>query len=366
MTITIVAGARTVFAVCVLALVTATGAGAGDAYWHGSRSTDWSDGVQGSVSNWYARPPHATPNTPLPVPTTAAIFAPGARNHAVVVTGQVRIEEMVFTPGDFFPGTGQYGIGVGGFAGLTVTGRGLINRSTVAPSILLAPYATMRFTNAARIVSGSGSIQITSHGGSLHFWDTSKGGDATVSNTHSGDRYGTVLFLGRSSAGSMIIANAGKTGLAFFDHSSAGDADLANNYDFSAPLEPQINFRRTRGPAGDHKLTAGSIANNFGSVIIGENQITVLRTFTQGANGTLEIDVIGSRAGAVRVKGPTRIDGTLVVKTDNPRIGRYVILRPTGGRRGLFSRVRYTGLPATLKGRITYLGTDVVLFIERR
>jgi hypothetical protein len=164
----------------------------------------------------------------------------------------------------------------------------------------------------------------------------------------------------------MIIANVGRATLTFSDRSSAGDADLANNYDFSAPLKPLINFAKTAGPAGDHTLTAGSIANNFGRVITGENQITVLRNFTQGANGTLEMAVIGSRAGAVRVRGTTRIDGTLIVTTDNPRIGRHVLLRATGGRRGLFSRVRYVGLPATLKGRITYLGTDVVLIIERR
>lgn len=366
MAIAMIAGARTVFAACALALFAAPSADAEDAYWHGSRSTNWSDGIQGSLSNWYAKPPFATPNTPLPVPTSTAIFAPGAQNHAVVVTGSVRIEEMLFTPGDFFPGTGQYGIGIGFRDRLAVTGKGLINRSGAAPGIVIVDGA-LEFFDSARIVSGSGkSTGITIHGGALHFNGRSNGGDATVSNAHNGNRTGVINFYDRSSAGSMIVTNVGKALVRFSDRSTAGDADLVNNYEFSNPLAALIDFRPTRGLNGDDKLTVGSIANNFGKVIPGENQITVLRNFTQGANGTLEIDVVGLRAGAVRVNGAARIDGTLLVRASDARKGRHVLLRATGGRRGLFSRVRYTGLPATLKGRITYLGSDVVLFIERR
>jgi hypothetical protein len=113
----------------MLALGAASTAYADNAYWHGTRNSNWHHGVQGALSNWYAKPPFATENTPLPPPTGFAIFAPSARQHAVVVTRDVAIDEMLFTPGEFYPGAGQYGIGIARLATLQLKGRGLINQS---------------------------------------------------------------------------------------------------------------------------------------------------------------------------------------------------------------------------------------------
>ena len=168
----------------------------------------------------------------------------------------------------------------------------------------------------------------------------------------------------------MIIENAGRAVTAFLDHSTAGNADLRNSYDFSHPRAARIDFNQTSGPAGDRTLTAGSIANDFGTVQIGRNQITILRNFTQGDNGTLEVEVTrdasGQVAGGLRIRGVARIGGTLVVRAPNARIGRYPLVRGAGARIGAFSKVRYLDLAATLKGRIVVSGTDVILVIERK
>jgi hypothetical protein len=355
----------------MLALGAASTAYADNAYWHGTRNSNWHHGVQGALSNWYAKPPFATENTPLPPPTDGAIFSPRARQHAVVVTRDVAIDEMLFTPGDFYPGAGQYGIGVARLATLKLKGRGLINQSGVPPAILVVDRGSFRLGNQARVRSGNGlRTPIVIRGGDLDLRDRSNGGDATVSNTHNGARFGLVVLDNRASAGNMIIENAGRAVTAFFDHSTAGDADLRNSYDFSYPRAARIDFTLTSGPAGDRTLTAGSIANDFGTVQIGRNQITILRNFTQGDNGTLEVEVTrdasGQVAGGLRIRGVARIGGTLVVRAPNARIGRYPLVRGAGARIGAFSKVRYLDLAATLKGRIVVSGTDVILFIERK
>jgi hypothetical protein len=355
----------------MLALGAASTAYADNAYWHGTRNSNWHHGVQGALSNWYAKPPFATENTPLPPPTDGAIFSPRARQHAVVVTRDVAIDEMLFTPGDFYPGAGQYGIGVARLATLKLKGRGLINQSGVPPAILVVDRGSFRLGNQARIRSGNGlRTPIVIRGGDLDLRDRSNGGDATVSNTHNGGRFGLVVLDNRASAGNMIIENAGRALTALFGRSTAGDADLKNSYEFSYPLAAEIDFTHTDGPAGDRKLTAGSIANDFGTVRLGMNQITVLRNFTQGDNGKLEVivaDTLSGRfAGSLRVMGEARIGGTLVVRALRAKIGRYVLFRAAGGRTGAFSKVRYVDFAQTLKARIVDSGTDVILFVERK
>lgn len=69
---------------------------AGSAYWHGTRSGNWGDGIrsQSGESNWYSTPP---PNgSPEPVPDGTATFAAGADHVTVTIDRPTIVRTLVF------------------------------------------------------------------------------------------------------------------------------------------------------------------------------------------------------------------------------------------------------------------------------
>jgi hypothetical protein len=70
--------ARILCALCILPLGPARGVRAGEAYWQGVRSGNWSHVIDPGtqLSNWYSKAPPK--GDPLNVPQETAIFAPGA------------------------------------------------------------------------------------------------------------------------------------------------------------------------------------------------------------------------------------------------------------------------------------------------
>jgi hypothetical protein len=372
MTKTMVAAAWIVsaaVAVGVLAGVAASDGHAGNAYWHGSRGSDWSLGISsgGGISNWHSQPPPAPNGKPLPVPDGVAIFDRDPSTRSVSITTQTEIATMRFPAG-----ARQYGFLISGGQQrwLTLTGRGLINDSAATQAFAIGDDGVLHFKNEARIVAGLGekSASITILGGGLLFSDRSNGGEANVFNKQNGNRRGTIEFIDRSSAGRMTINNVGKATTTFSGRSNGGHAALANNADFLTEQRAKIDLSRTIGPGGDGRITTGKITNNAGTLTVGLNQLTVHGNFIQRDDGVLNLSIYKAQAGGITVRGTAKIGGKLVILDvfpDSIPTGRYVLISAPRGLTGRFSNVRFL-FSDTRKGRIAYVGTDVVLIVERK
>ena len=355
-------------ALCAAGLLTCAAtasAYAQNGYWHGALNANWNQGVTtgGGASNWYSEPPSPPASgTPLPVPAGVAVFAAGGLS-SVVITKDTRIATMRLAPD-----APQYFFSISGEdRTLDIDGKGIINQSQArAPRIVISDRAILQFHNSARIVAGDGNngAEFTIVGGILKFRGESNGGHATVYNANNNQPHiGRIVFVGHSSAAHMRIRNVGPAHIAFSGQSTAGNAHLVNEADFFTQKKPVILFVGT-GPAGDGRTTAGRITNDAGTVLIGgQVKLTVLEDFTQRANGSLYFSLGTTGAGSIHVKGTSKLAGELIV--NNGQIaGRHVLFRAAGARTGVFSKVRFTEFAAGLKGRVAYMGRDVVLFIE--
>lgn len=167
--------------------------------------------------------------------------------------------------------------------------------------------AGLNFQNA----SSAGNAHITNDA-MLNFYDTSTAGSATVTNNS------LLAFYDGSNAGSATITN--NASLAFNGNSDGGAAKIINN---SAGT---VNFSGSTGPAGNNKISVGSIAG-MGTYLLGANELTVgsngLSTEVGGVisgtggslnkvgTGTLTLSGVNSFTGGTTVAG-----GTLSISAD--------------------------------------------------
>jgi autotransporter-associated beta strand protein len=140
-----------------------------------------------------------------------------------------------------------------------------------------------------RDASTAGNATITNSGSlALAFFDMSTAGNATIANT-GGCVFCPINFSGTSTAGNATITNNGF--LTFNETSTAGNATITTNASVSgrtsfrdhstggnarliANANGIVDFSQTLGPAGDKKVSAGSI-EGAGSYFLGSNQLTV-------------------------------------------------------------------------------------------
>ncbi|MHB8270635.1 autotransporter-associated beta strand repeat-containing protein [Bradyrhizobium sp.] len=94
--------------------------------------------------------------------------------------------------------------------------------------------------------------------------DAPTAGNANITN----DNGGTTQFAALSTAGSATILTMNGGATFFFDNSTGGNAQ------FITRAGGIVDFSQTTGPAGDGKITAGSIAGG-GDYYLGGNQLTV-------------------------------------------------------------------------------------------
>jgi autotransporter-associated beta strand protein len=147
---------------------------------------------------------------------------------------------------------------------------------------------TLAFFGAGIVVNG-GAVHINNLG-TVGFTYDSTAGSAIIANA------GLVVFAAGSSGGSANIANNNE--IDFKDNSSAGSATITN---FAAGT---VDFSQSVGPAGNDRLTAGSIAG-AGTYKLGADQLTVL----SGNVGGL-IDDSGLGGSLVKVgKGTLKLSG---------------------------------------------------------
>ena len=181
------------------------------------------------------------------------------------------------------------------------------------------------FDGAGILING-GSATINSNiGSTINFDGGSSAGNAIVNNNfnlafnNSSTAGNSVItnnsdlrFSGFSTAGSATITNNGNNDnnvvIFFFDNSTGGDAAITNTSGAS------VNFLNSTGPAGDNRLTAGSIAG-AGSFLLGANELTVggnnLSTDVSGVIlGTGSLVKVGT--GTLTLSGNAILGGTTV------------------------------------------------------
>ncbi|MGJ4931832.1 autotransporter outer membrane beta-barrel domain-containing protein [Bradyrhizobium sp. HKCCYLS2038] len=161
-------------------------------------------------------------------------------------------------------------------------------------------FANPTLNGAGIIVNGGSATVINNSSPGIYFLGNSTIVGATVINN------AAIVFADSSSAGNAAITNAGF--LLFFTNSTAGNATLSNT--------GTVDFSGSAGPAGDGRLSAGSIAG-AGSYVLGGNQLTV------GGNGnSTEVSGVISGAGGSLVKTGT---GTLTLSGTSSYTGSTTV-----------------------------------------
>jgi fibronectin-binding autotransporter adhesin len=288
--------------------------------------------------------------TPVGVPTGTAFFGPVTDPDAKLVE---IFSTTPLTQFQFQADAVNYSIGVFSGGTLQFSGGGLTNLSAITQEIIVEPGGTLSFNNSTAgdttIHYGGGTISFSDastagsanfenqSGGAMMFAGNSTAGNAVIANDFG---TGTITFAGSSTAGSAAITNnslgdinfnitstAGNASimnngsLSFNNFSTAGSATITNNntlfftnnstagnatinnndfmhfVDNSTGGDAAItnssgavtDFSSGTGPAGDNRLTAGSIAGG-GLFQLGANELTV------GGNN-MSTDVSGVIAG---------------------------------------------------------------------
>jgi hypothetical protein len=321
-----------------------------DAYWHGVRSTVWSDGIQGGQSNWYSQaPPNGNARN---VPDGTATFAAGAMQFNVVMTQDADIDRMIFATD-----APLYTFRLARNVDFYVNGAGLINRSNQVPKFTLLKNVIMTVTGAARFVgAGAKAAQITTiDGAALDFLVTARGGDAIVFNT----KDGKTRFYASSSAEDMTITNRTGGSVLFNGYATGAKAHIINEAD--GLLKVSGGF----GPDGDLQIPVGEVDND-GSVDIGTRTLRVARNFAQSADGELSLSMSSARFGSVVTSLNATLGGALsILAANNVNPGSYKVVRAGGTRTGKFGQLNFTG-PANLKARLAYSAKEVTLIVETK
>ena len=136
----------------------------------------------------------------------------------------------------------------------------------------------------------------------LGFFSTTTAGNASIFNNS------TLRFFEASTAGNAsITTNSGATTF-FRDNSTGGNARLIAN------ANGTVDFSQTLGPAGDKKVSAGSI-EGAGTYLLGANQLTVgSNNLSTTVSGTIQDGGVFGGTGGSLVKVGT---GTLALTGTN-------------------------------------------------
>ncbi len=281
--------------------------------------------VRAQDATWLSNPASgdyktATNWSPATVPTGTAFFGTSNTTALTFSTGgavggwtfNAGASAYTFAFANNFSFTGA-GIVINGGSASIINDADLtfINTSTAGSATFNNIDGSLIFNN----VSTAGNATITNAiFGSMTFNSSSTAGNATITNTNNvffesattaGNAIitnsGNVFFSGTSAAGSATITNNNGGLLSFNDNSTGGNAAITNN------RGGLVDFSTSNGPAGDNKLTAGSIAG-AGSFQLGANELTV-----GGNNMSTEVSgvISGVRGSLVKVgTGTLTLSGT--------------------------------------------------------
>ena len=129
--------------------------------------------------------------------------------------------------------------------------------------------------------STAGSASITEEIGQMWFTDISTAGSANIVNKD------LINFFNSSTAGNALIHTM-SGGQTFFSGGSDG-----GNAQLNTDTGGTVDFSQSKGPMGDHKLTAGSIEGP-GTYLLGGDQLTVgLKGVSTNVSGVIEDGGLG-------------------------------------------------------------------------
>jgi autotransporter-associated beta strand protein len=164
---------------------------------------------------------------------------------------------------------------------------------------------TVNFDSA----STAGSATITNNQ-FLNFFGTSTADNASIFNNN------TLRFRDASTAGNATITNNSGATTFFLDNSTGGNARLIAN------ANSAVDFSGTLGPAGDKKVSAGSI-EGAGTYFLGSNQLTVgNNNLSTTVSGTIQDGGASAGAGGSLVKVGS---GTLMLTGTNTYSGATTV-----------------------------------------
>jgi autotransporter-associated beta strand protein len=207
-------------------------------------------------SNTYNTASNWNPNTQVPGAFDGAVFGPSSVFNVSVVTGGfLEVGEWIF---DTDASQYSFTLFVGG---IDFLGAGIITNKGGSPAIT----GELSFFNA----STAGTASITADL-PVQFFELSTAGSAHIENRFFID------FWDDSSAGNATIHTLSLAFINFFGSSTGGKAQLITE------AGGKVDFSQSAGPAGDHKLTVGSLAG-AGTYVLGADQLTVLSGEVSGA-----------------------------------------------------------------------------------
>ena len=206
------------------------------------------------------------------------------------------------------------GTSTAGSAAITNSGNLIFNNCSTAGS---ATIANNNFVVLFQDTSTAGSATITNTG-DLSFENTSTASSATITNNNN------LNFNATSTAGSATITN--NNFLNFFGTSTAGSAAITNNSGGT------VDFSGSTGPAGDNKLSAGSIAG-AGNYDLGVNELTVgsnnLSTEVSGDISGVGGSLVKTGAGTLTLAGVNTYTGATTVNAGTLAVNSSIIT-PSG------------------------------------
>jgi autotransporter-associated beta strand protein len=199
------------------------------------------------------------------------------------------------------------------FSNASSAGNASISNNSNLQFLDTSTAGNAAITNTLSLVfsdsSSAGAATITNDG-VLAFQSASTAGNATITNNH------FLNFLVTSTAGNATITNNPGGTTSFFGNSTGGNARLIAN------AGGTVDFSGTTGPAGDKKVSAGSI-EGAGTYVLGSNQLTVgsndLSTTVSGtirdggASGGIGGSLVKVGAGTLTLTGTNTYTGATTV-----------------------------------------------------
>jgi autotransporter-associated beta strand protein len=324
------------------ALIVAADLGLGVTAGHAQSATwagpgaDWDTGTNWSTST---------------VPTNTATFA-GANPTTVTFSSAATSIGTVQ-----FSGSTGYTFSPLAAQTLTITGPGIVDTSTAAPTFFGTFLGgVVVFENA----STAGDANFHLQDSTLTFQNTSNAGTATIT-TPNAMHIGNINFLDQSSANNANITIVGSLGLVgglnFLDQSTAGNATIVNNPGLGSG--GATVFGTLSGTDTANAGTAHITNNNMGTTSFFASTSAMNATIINNNGGSTNFQDQSTAANAtINNNGGTTNFGVFLVGTDTATAGHAIITNTASGTVNFYADTTAGNATITNNGGFVQFGTS--------